>query len=402
MPTAGEALQHARQLLAEGQHAAAEEIYRQLVQAVPQAAEVWADLGVLHLQTKRPETAIECLSRAATLDPGTAAYHSNLGAAYRMLRRFDLAADSFQRALSIGPPTAELCNNLGLARKDAGQNEAALQSYDEAIRLRPDYANGHFNRGNLLLGMGRLHEAIAEYEVAIQLDPDDGGAYCSLGVARYDLGQMDAALAAYARALELQSDVCEVHRNRALVWLSRGEYSQGWPEYEWRLQCNDFAKCPFEQPRWDGSPLAGRTLLVYAEQGLGDTLQFIRYIPLAEKSGGKVWMQLHPHPSLRPVLEQSGFGRWLVAGDALPRFDVHCSLVSLAGLLSEPRGKPYWNAPYLSADERLVARWQERLARFQDSRWVSCGPAIPTILTIAIARSDCASSLRWPPCRGCG
>ncbi len=359
MATFDEALQQARQLHSVGEFAQAEAIYRQLLEAAPQAGQLWHELGLVQLQAQRPDAAVECLQKAAMFDPASAACHSNLGAVYRMLRRPDEAVASFGRAAKLAPPTAELHNNLALALKDTGQTDAALRTFDEALKIRPDYANGHFNRGNLLLDVGRLDEAVASYRRAIELRPDDAGAHCKLGVAYYDLGQLEQALECFERALQFQPNYPEVHRNRALAWLAQGEYSKGWSEYEWRFECEGFGRRSFAQPRWDGSPLAGRRLLVYAEQGLGDTLQFVRYLPLVEISSGQVRFEVQP--ALAPLLAHSGFGRWFVAPDAIPDFDVHAPLLSLAGFLPDRGGRPFWERPYLVADPQLVASWESRV-----------------------------------------
>ena len=183
--------------------------------------------------------------------------------------------------------------------------------------------------------------------------------YCKLGVAYYDQGRLDQALAAFDRALALQPNYAEVRRNRGLALLAQGHYEQGWSEFAWRLECEGFGKRQFSQPQWDGSPLAGRTLLVHAEQGLGDTLQFIRYAPLVEEAGGRVLVEVQA--ALVPLLVQSGFGRWIVEATPASGFDVQCPLMSLAGYLPDRTGRPFWRQPYLAADPRLVADWGTRL-----------------------------------------
>jgi tetratricopeptide (TPR) repeat protein len=295
------------------------------------------------------------------VEPAVAAYHGNRGVVYRTLQRHDDAVASLKRARQLGPASHELLNNLAMALKDVGQHDAAVQTLDEALRLQPDYATGYFNRGNVLLDVGRLDEAIASYRRALALEPSDAGAYCKLGVAYYDLQRYDEALDAFDRALQIQPHYPEVRRNRALVWLVRGEYDRAWREFEWRLECEGFHKRVFPQPPWDGSPLAGRTLLVHREQGLGDTLQFVRYAPLVEEAGGRALLEVQP--ALWPLLRASGYGRWLVRLDGpLPPFDVHAPLMTLAGYLPDRGGQPVWRGEYLSADPVLVEQWRQRLA----------------------------------------
>ncbi len=135
MPTYGDALQWARQLLGSGQLAAAESIYQQLLAAVPEASELWHEMGIVQLRARRPEAALDYLRQATLLDAGHAEYHGNLGVAYRALQQYGQAITSFQRAVELGPPNAELYNNLALALKDAGQREAALLAFDAALLI---------------------------------------------------------------------------------------------------------------------------------------------------------------------------------------------------------------------------------------------------------------------------
>ena len=359
MQTVGEALQQARRLAATGKLFEAEVIHRRLVEALPDAAQAWGELGVFYLSANRPDAAIEPLSRAIQLDPKHGGYQGAMGAAHRLLGHSSDAVSAFERALTIGPPTAALHNNLALAQKDAGQHDAALVNFDAALAMQPNYQTGHYNRGNFLLGMERAEEAAASFERAVELDPQDAAAHCSLGVAYFDLVRFDDALAALDRALALRPGYPEARRNQALVWFSRGEYAKAWPAFESRLQCEDFAQRDYDQPRWNGTSLAGQTLLVHAEQGLGDTLQFVRYLPLAAQAAKRVWFE--PRESLRPLLAESGFGQYLLPDGELPDFDVHASLLSLAGFLPDHRGQPIWPGPYLQAPAQRVAHWAARL-----------------------------------------
>jgi Tfp pilus assembly protein PilF len=299
------------------------------------------------------------LCRATEIDGGNASYHGALGAAYRAMKRPAEALASFERALAFGPRSAELLNNVALARRDAGRREEALAAFDEALSIKPDYQTVHFNRGRLLAGMGRLDEAVAAFETAIRLAPGDAGTHCMLGVAHYDRADWEAAAEAFDRALEIHPNYAEARRNRAMVRLLHGEYERGWRQFEARLDCDDIVKRAFDKPRWDGSPLAGRTLFVYAEQGLGDTLQFVRYVPAAARAGGRVLFEAQD--ALRPLLVQSGFGEYLIERGEQPAFDVHASLISLARHVPDGSGAPHWPGQYLRADPERVEHWKVRL-----------------------------------------
>jgi tetratricopeptide (TPR) repeat protein len=359
LPTVAEILNVARQALSEGRYAEAEAIYRQLVAAVPQMPDGWHELGVAQLQGGNSEGAIVSLDRAVVLDASNAMYWSNLGAAHRQSKHPADALRSFLQSLACGGPTPQIHSNIGLARKALGQESEAIADFDAALGLAPNYATAHFNRANLLLEMGRAEEAIAGYRRTLELEPHDAGALCKLGVAYGDAGNFPAALDCYERAIVLQLGYPEPRRNRAMIWLSQGDYGRGWQEFEWRLKCDGFAPRVSSGARWYGEPLSGRTLLVHAEQGLGDTLQFVRYLPLLETLGGNV--RLEVQPPLVPLLRESGFGRWLTAPGARERYDLQCPLMSLPLYVPQPAAPPYWSGPYLQANLELVAAWEPRI-----------------------------------------
>lgn len=356
MATFDEALAYARQLLGSGQAVAAEGVYRRLLEA---AADVWHEAGLVELQLNRNETAIERLRQATTLDPRNGAYWANLGIAQRRLSSPADAVTSFRRAIELGLTSAEMHNNLAVALKDVELTDSALEAFTQALAINPNYANGHFNRANLLLDLGRIEEAISSYRRAIALNPGDAAAHCMLGASSYFVGRVDEALACYEQALRIQPDYPEAGRNQALAWLVRGNHERGLAAFECRFECDDQLRRRDTHPTWNGEPLGGHTLLVYAEQGLGDTLQFIRYLPALEKLDGPVLAEMQA--PLMPLLEASGLGSGLVAPGSSPNFDLGCPLMSLPRLLQGQLGFPYWNGPYLQAEPARVARWQERL-----------------------------------------
>ncbi len=354
MPTVGEALEQARQLHAAGQLVDAERIYRQLTQALPDAAEVWARLGIFYLEAGRPDAAVAPLEAAIARDPAQAAFHGALGATYRLLKRHEQALGSFRQALAAAPPTPEALNNLALACKDVGRYDEALTAFDRALTFRPDFQNGHYNRGNLLLAMGRYAEAIASFRRALEFNPADAAAHCiSLSAAHAELLQFDEAMTHYDRALVLRRDYPEVRRNQAVIWFLQGDYARAWSAFDARFACEDYARREFPVPLWDGSSLAGRTLLVHAEQGLGDTLQFVRYLPLVARAARRVWFE--PHEPLRALLAQSPFGEYLVPRGQQPQCDVHAPLMTLPRYLPDGAGRPFWPGPYFSASAELSA-----------------------------------------------
>jgi tetratricopeptide (TPR) repeat protein len=193
------------------------------------------------------------------------------------------------------------------------------------------------------------------------LQPDRSETYQTLGFILAEQGDREAALAAYEQAISLKPDNAEAHKNRSLIWLLQGKLAEGWAEYEWRWKCPELPERPFKQPLWDGSPLEGRTILLHAEQGLGDTIQFIRYAPLVRDRGGKV-VVVCQRPLVGLLASCSGIERITAQGDPLPAFDVHAPLASLPRIFGTTLAAVPANVPYLSADARLVERWRQELA----------------------------------------
>jgi hypothetical protein len=171
---------------------------------------------------------------------------------------------------------------------------------------------------------------------------------------------LEDALTSYGQAVCLKPDYADAHRNRALLWLLLGDFEQGWPEYEWRWRCQGITMPAFRQPLWDGSPLEGRTVLLHAEQGLGDTLQFIRYAPLVQQQGGKVLVK-GQLPLLSVLARCPGIDHLVGQNSPLPDFDVHAPLLSLPGLLRTTLATIPAQIPYLSADALLVEHWRTGL-----------------------------------------
>jgi hypothetical protein len=176
-----------------------------------------------------------------------------------------------------------------------------------------------------------------------------------------ELCRIDEALQYYDQALRLKPDYAEAHKNRAIARLTQGDFDQGWPEYQWRWLCAEFTPPNFSQPRWDGSPLAGRTILLYAEQGLGDTLHFARYIPLLRSGGSRV-MLMCPRSMHRLLRHSLEIDHLLVEGEASPPFDVYAPLLSLPALMRTTASTIPAEGPYLRAEDELVERWRRELA----------------------------------------
>ncbi len=217
------------------------------------------------------------------------------------------------------------------------------------------------NLGIALKDQGRLDEAVACFRRALQLTPNFAEAYNNLGIALKDQGKLDEAVANYSRALQLKPDYADAHWNRALVWLLQGDWQRGWPEYQWRWHTH-FVPSRFPRPVWQGESLRGKTILLHAEQGLGDTIQFIRYASLVKQLGATVIVGC-PKTLSRLLENCPGIDRLVVQDDDLPAFDVHAPIMSLPGIFKTTVANIPAPIPYFFVQTALLESWRERLSR---------------------------------------
>jgi len=368
-----------------GQLQEAEQLYRQILSQQPKHINALQNLGLIAHQTGRNDVAVDLIRRAIALNPNYAEAHSNLGnvlkdtgqldeaiAAYRQAialnpnllgaysnlgnaladkGQIDEAVAVYRQSIALNPNFPKAHNNLGTALKEKGQLDEAIAAYRQAIILDPHYTEAHSNLGNALKDKGDVDEAIAAHRQAIVLNPSFSEAHNNLGMALKDMGQLDEALAAYRQAVALRSNFPEAHYNVASVLLAQGDFQPGWEEYEWRWKLKDFQPFlrNFARPLWDGSPLESRTLLLHAEQGFGDAIQFIRYLPFFIQQGGKIIVECQIE--LQRLFQTVADGVQVVArGHPLPAFDLHCPLLSLPRIFGTTLDTIPNAVPYLQSD----------------------------------------------------
>jgi hypothetical protein len=226
--------------------------------------------------------------------------------------------------------------------------------------MKPDFAEAHNNLSHVLNDQGRFDEAISASRRALQLNPALPDAWLNLGNGLTDVAQFAEAAAAYDRSLQLRPNSNRARFNRALLWLLQGDFDRGWPLYEARWNASQVPERIFQEPRWDGSELQGRRVLVYAEQGLGDAIQFVRYVHLVAARGGEVIIECRA-PLVDLFRTIAGVARVVAAGDALPPFDLHIPMLSLPLVFKTTGETIPQKAPYLFADPTRRATWRERV-----------------------------------------
>lgn len=362
----------------QGKTAEAVAVYRRAISLDPQAPKPYFNLAISLRRDGKLDEAAACYARAITLKPHYPEAFLNLGNVLMDKGRFADAALAYRHAAEgdLRPETAgsgaqpssqfraHAWTNLGIALKKQGDYDAALDAHRRAIALAPDYAVAHNNLGVLLQDRGRFNEAMAAHREAIRLDPKFGTAHSNLGVALKEQGRIPEAIAAHRRAVAAEPDHPKVHFNLAAALLMAGEFDEGFAEYEWRWKGGvpGLKDRNFLQPQWDGAALAGRTLLLHAEQGFGDTLQFVRLARSIVKDGGKVVLEA-PRALLELVRTASGIDQVVATGATLPAFDVHLPLMSLAHVLGTRLHTIPAEVPYLTPAPLLADAWRLRLQR---------------------------------------
>ncbi len=345
-----------------GHHDMAVDLIRRAISLKPDHAEAHFNLGNLLNDRGQHDEAIAAYRQAIALRPNYAEAHGNLGNVLRAKGRLDEAIAAFRQAIAFKPNFAEAHSNLGISLREKGQQAEAVACCRQAISLRPNYLEAHITLGNALKDKGQLDEAIAAYQQAIRINSDCAEAHYNLALAFKDKRQLDEAIAAYRQVIRLKPDGAVAHNNLALALLTRGYFREGWEEHEWRWKWTDFPTLPrnFPQPQWDGCPLEGRTLLLHLEQGFGDAIQFIRYLPLVAQRGGKIIVECHTE--LRRLFQTiAGTSQIVTRGQPLPAFDLHCPLLSLPRVFGTTLASIPQVVPYLSPDPALAEAWRQKL-----------------------------------------
>ena len=319
-------------------------------------------LGGVLCQQNRFTEAERTLSGTAAAAPLSAQAHFHHGNALSGLGRAGDAVRAYHRALALEPALEAASLNLGTLYEHQGQPAAAEPHYRRAVALTPLSPTAHYNLATVLHAQDRPEEAEAAYRTAARLDPDHAPTRYNLGLLCHDQGRLGAAERAYRQAIRLQPTHADSHWNLSLVLLSQGRFAEGWDEYEWRWLTRDFqhghTRYPF--PPWRGEVLDGCRILIHAEQGVGDTIQFIRYVPLLIQAGARVVLSLPCSLDRLTAGLPDGVLR-LFEGDTVPPVDFHCPLLGLPRLFGTRIGSIPAAVPYLAADPAVTAAWAQRL-----------------------------------------
>ncbi|HXJ02835.1 MAG TPA: FkbM family methyltransferase, partial [Micropepsaceae bacterium] len=338
------------------------ESYDRAIALKPDYADAFNNRGTVLKDLGRLDEALASYERAIALNPRHAEAFYNKGKVLQELRRLDEALASYDRAIALKPGYAKAFNNRGTALQDMNRLEEALASCDKAIALNSGYAEAFNNRGTVLEGMNRLNEALASYDRAILLHSLYPEAFHNRGNTLKALKRLDDALTSYDQALALKSDFADAYYGRGLAGLVIGRYREAWPDHEWRWKTRGFPSRPpkFNAPVWQGENLTGRRIVVFAEQGMGDVIQFARYLPLLVRRGAAVTF-FSPAGLVRLLRPLDAEIEIISAMDGNEAFDFQCALMSLPHRFGTELSSIPDRIPYLLAEDDLIAKWKDRI-----------------------------------------
>jgi tetratricopeptide (TPR) repeat protein len=342
--------------------------YQKVLLLEPELPAVHNNIGsVLRLQGKLPEAAA-FLEKAIELDPNQPVAYNNLGAVLQAQKKWDEALAAYERARTLAPQDVEAYNNIGYLYSSQEKLDLALEWYSRAHAVQPDAPAVHNNAGNVLRELGRLDRATESYRRALAVLPDFADAWSNLGNSLREQGHFAEAIAAYTRAVELKPDNAGFHWNQALAALASGDLERGWAEYHWGFGCKQRQPLrQFRQAPWEGQNLTGKTVLAWAEQGVGDEIMFANCIPDLAAAADHCVVECDPR--LVPL-----FARSFDDCEVIPRTEPPQPRGDWPDIdLQAPMGNlPRWLRPtlrhfpqdrgYLRADPTRVAYWKQRLA----------------------------------------
>ncbi len=337
----------------------------------PNYADAYSNKGNTLIELGKFTEALDAFNKAISLRPDYADAYNNRGNALRELKKFDDAVDSFNKAISLRPDFAGAYNNLSMIFHESMKFHQAIECANEAIKLNPAFADAYVCRGLAHHELHHFDEALANCEHAIALKPDLPEAYLSKGyVLSTSFRKYSEALENFNKAIELKDRYADAYRNKSLLKLLLGDYEEGWQlyEYRWKTDSQKSSARTYPQPLWLGNEsLVNKTILIWSEQGLGDTIQFCRYIKMVSNLGAKVIFEVQ-EPLLQSLSTLEGASEMMPMGANTSRFDFHCPLLSLPLAFKTTIETIPNRIPYLSPDPNKVAYWRQKLGEKSNLR----------------------------------
>jgi len=342
----------------------AEGLYHRVLQNAPNHPDALHLLGLVNQQKGETARAEELVRRAISLDGRAPLFHLSLGNVLSAQGKRSEAMESFRRALRLEPRLPEAHYNLANELLRTNQVDESVFHYQEALRMKPDLAEGHYNLGKAFEKLDKLAEAEVSYRRALERNPHYFDAWFNLAISLSDQCKLEDAERCYQQALAMRPDDVDANWNLSLVWLLAGNLKEGWQKYEWRLQQPKYQFLQSRRNQWQGKEAPDKTLLVRAEQGLGDVIQFIRFLPFVKPRVGRLLFECQP--SLTRLFQNfSGIDQiYSRKADLSPPdvpYDVDSPLLSLPGILGVTLDSIPARVPYILPEKNRVEEWKQRI-----------------------------------------
>lgn len=360
-------LNRAMTLHRQGDFGRAESAYKKILAAEARHSGALTLLGTLYIQQDRQGEGLKLLNQSLAINPFQPTAYNSCGGAYKALKNYDKALACYAEACNLDPNFVEAWYNRGGVLRQLRRYEEALESYDKALALQPSSAKIYNNRANVYKELQRHDEALQGYEKALALSSGDARLQAHIhynrGGAFADMRRHQDALADYNLAIALRPDYADALYAKSLLTIMLGQWEEGWKLYEWRWETDDMraTRRDFSQPLWLGKEdLKGKSILLYAEQGLGDAIRMWRYVPLVHALGAKIILEVRE--PLVELVASTGLEMEVVTrGAALPDFDFHCPLMSLPLAFATKVDTVPFSTPYFIVDPQREKQWRERL-----------------------------------------
>jgi tetratricopeptide (TPR) repeat protein len=359
---AGAHVTMAQSFRSQGDQTQAIHTYEEAVRVDPGLVQAYAELAELYQEQNQPECAVNALQHILELAPNSAEVHVRVGILLRLLGRDNEARQHYLEAIRLKPGFAQAHNNLGNLLNHYSQHEEALYHYEQATQANGAFAESFNNRAAALIYLNRVEEAVTQCQRAIALKPEYAEARNTLASALMKQGRYPDAMDAFKHTLRLSPEYAEAHSNLGMIHLVQGEFETGWREYQWRLKCPAFTeRYTAPHPRWEGGPFPDKTLLVHYEQGMGDSIQFIRYLPRVKALGGTVLYQ--DRPPLSVLFNRCpGVDHFISTKEtSMPHFDMQVSVMSLPHLFATQAHSIPTTAVYLKAEVDRIKRMRPHI-----------------------------------------
>ena len=306
--------------------------------------------GLAEVNRKAHKQAYSIFETLSQIDTNNIQVWLRMGDSSSVLKNFNQSIHCYEKAIKIDPNSATAHYNLGCVWYTLRDYQKAIDCFQKAIKIKPKYYKAVYNLGSALYRIRELDNSIDAFQKALEIQPDTIDIYTNIGACYGKKGELETAISWHQKSIEASPDYADGHYNMGISLLLGGRLRDGFQKYEWRLKRPDFPTPGYEQPLWDGTPFKNQTLLAYMEQGFGDAIQFVRYLPKVKALGGTVLLVCHPSV-VRLLQTSSGVDQVIPEDHPLPFFDYHISLMSLpaifkTGMDTIPNETPYLSAPY--------------------------------------------------------